>query len=1577
VIRKRKHAARSSGRSLVVNVALLALVIGTVAVAIPAVAFPNATDESQHVTFTLEGCRNNGGIVLPNGSGDFICVDPAYTTGNLGKGWNELDLVPHRLTTQLGTQSAATTDYKVTIAADGITNGNVGYDVISEPEVNAAKSDPSCTVSADSQTPFGDAANPFGGGTDTVIYRDLTIHQNTGTKCVFDYHERLALGSHLYPGSSLQSYTFPQANLSGSEKKVSIPVNEILPQELRKDMTATQGSKYAWNVTKGATPGTLSFGDVCAAGSTLSKDVDIEITWTRLPASPSGDITVITNIYAKNPASRVITVNVTDVIKSGATVLDTASSGAVDVAANTELKVLTHTTTVPAGTTNLNDVATATYTDKATGYPVPGTTTATASASVQASSNPPGNASAVITDTESISGTGLTFSVATPSVGSFTGTPAYVAGTPTTGPVGWSSGTVTDSGSVTFTKTVYLDVKRVTRGTLSDTATLTDADGNTAQASVNVGISSGATVSLKINKTIPNVLTGQETASFTFDVGGPNGYASVQTVNFAAGEFSKSITLTGLEPGTYTVTERADPNGEWGTQPPASTTINLPNCAGEVTITNGYGPATADATKVVVPPSEDPSGFEFRLWKVGTPDTLLATGTSNATGAVSWMLEGGGGPLALVDIVDEGTYKITETAKAGWDLTNVTGDVTNGVCQFTTDFVADAGKAYACEFENTRRASITIVKNAIPNDEQMFSFATTSGPSTALPATFQLQDDGVEPVDGNDPEPASSVTFLDLKNGTYTVSEDGETGWDLTSLTCSDQNDSTGASTVAAPTATIHLQAGEQVTCTFTNTKRGTITVEKHTVPSGSAQEFSFTSNFMGNFKLVDGGSKTSDPLVPGTAYSVSETSPAGWDLTGFVCDDQSLPSAINLAAGEHVTCTATNVQRGHIAVDKVTFPSGSNQSFSFELKGGPDTVNQSFPLKDADAPYDSGALKPGTYTVEEINLPAGWKLTNLVCTGTGAAFSYDKAKATIELAAGGSVVCTYTDTQGGRIEIEKQTLPDGSSATFDFTGAITATLGDGGWSGVNVDPGTYYVTESAKTGWDLTDITCSDPTSNSSGVIGTGVATFVAAPGETVRCVYTNTQKGRIEIEKQTLPDKSSAQFDFTGDIATTLGDGDSEGANVVPGTYHVTESSKTGWDLTDITCSDPTSNSSGVVGTGVATFVVAPGETVRCVYTNTQRGTIIVKKVTDPSPNTTDTFAFTGDASGSIKDGQTIEVSNLKPGTYTSTETDPTPKFVLTNISCDDGSSATPSTVNLGMLKATFKLDPGETVTCTFTNTQQGKVKVIKTVSGAVPPAGTVFTFEIRSDATADTTGGPGNAGSLIESGTTNAQGVIEFTKYLVPGAKYQLCEVLPLPGWSTDLGGASQFQLTIGGENIRFCVDFTVQPGETKTFNVDNTPPPGGNALTIGYWKNWSSCKTSKGKQAPVLDQTLALAEPNGILIGTLVLRGSTATPNVAPDCVKAVRILNKSTINTGKKMASDPAFGLAAQLLGAKLNIVAGAASCPSANTAITQGQALLAAIHFNGITHDVMTKVQKTDANSLANTLDLYNNNMLC
>ncbi len=92
---------------------------------------------------------------------------------------------------------------------------------------------------------------------------------------------------------------------------------------------------------------------------------------------------------------------------------------------------------------------------------------------------------------------------------------------------------------------------------------------------------------------------------------------------------------------------------------------------------------------------------------------------------------------------------------------------------------------------------------------------------------------------------------------------------------------------------------------------------------------------------------------------------------------------------------------------------------------------------------------------------------------------------------------------------------------------------------------------------------------------------------------------------------------------------------------------------------------------------------------------------------------------------------------------------------------------------------------------------------------------------------------------------------------------------------------------------------------------------------------------------------------------------------------MNLLNKSTVNTGKKMASDPAFNMAAQLLAAKLNFAAGATQCVAATTAVSQAQSLLATIKFDGVNHDKMSASQTTQANTLGTTLDNYNNNILC
>ena len=63
-------------------------------------------------------------------------------------------------------------------------------------------------------------------------------------------------------------------------------------------------------------------------------------------------------------------------------------------------------------------------------------------------------------------------------------------------------------------------------------------------------------------------------------------------------------------------------------------------------------------------------------------------------------------------------------------------------------------------------------------------------------------------------------------------------GWDLTSATCSDDS----------PVTAISLEPGEVITCTFTNTKRGHIIIDKVTIPSGDSASFEFDSNYGANF---------------------------------------------------------------------------------------------------------------------------------------------------------------------------------------------------------------------------------------------------------------------------------------------------------------------------------------------------------------------------------------------------------------------------------------------------------------------------------------------------------------------------------------------------------------------------------------------------------------------------------------------------------------------------------------------------------------------------------------------------------
>jgi hypothetical protein len=217
--------------------------------------------------------------------------------------------------------------------------------------------------------------------------------------------------------------------------------------------------------------------------------------------------------------------------------------------------------------------------------------------------------------------------------------------------------------------------------------------------------------------------------------------------------------------------------------------------------------------------------------------------------------------------------------------------------------------------------------------------------------------------------------------------------------------------------------------------------------------------------------------------------------------------------------------------------------------------------------------------------------------------------------------------------------------------------------------------------------------------------------------------EPGTIIVVKDAEPE-SDQEFSFTSNIpghaSFSLVD-DGSGSNdtnvfpdLTPGSYDVSELVPDGWNLSHIACIDPDQGSS--TDTTTASIDLDSGETVVCTFYNeAQPGTIIIKKVTDPKGG--EGFSFTDDIAApnsfTLGDGGMQTFNDVAPGSYAVTEDDPLAtlgqddkgKFYdLVDLVCEDSDAeGTASTVDLGARQANINLDPGETVTCTFTNEKQ----------------------------------------------------------------------------------------------------------------------------------------------------------------------------------------------------------------------------------------------------------------------------------
>ncbi len=880
-------------------------------------------------------------------------------------------------------------------------------------------------------------------------------------------------------------------------------------------------------------------------------------------------------------------------------------------------------------------------------------------------------------------------------------------------------------------------------------STATCSDGSPV---TNINVAAGEIVTCTFTSqkrgsiTVVKDATPDDAQDFSFTAGGGLSPTSFQLDDDSNATLSNTRTFANVTPGAgYSVAETV-PSG-WdqtaATCDDGSPVTNVNLSAGENVTCTFSNRKRAQIIVVKDATPDDAQDFSFTAGGGLSPASFSLDDDSDATLSNT---------RTFSNVVPGSGYSVSETVPAGWDQTSATCNDGSPV----TNVNLAAGETVTCTFSNRKRGQIVVTTDAIPNDPQDFSFTAGGGLS---PASFSLDDD-------SDATLSNTRTFANVVPGSgYSVAETVPSGWDQTSATCND----------GSPVSNVNLAAGEIVTCTFTNRKRGRIVVIKNATPD-DPQDFGFTAGgglTPASFQLDDdadgtlSNSRTFNDVVSAAGYSLAEAVPAGWDQASTTCDDGSPVANIDVAPGETVTCTFTNVKRGQIIVVEDALPNDP-QDFSFTAGGGLSPT--SFSLDD-----DADAALSNTQTFTSVpvgggyslaqSMPAGWDLSTATCS--------DGSPVTnINVAAGEIVTCTFTSQKRGSITVVKDATPD-DAQDFSFTagGGLSPTsfqLDDDSNATLsntrtfaNVTPGAgYSVAETVPSGWDQTAATCDD---------GSPVTNVNLSAGENVTCTFSNRKRAQIIVVKDATPDDaqdfsftaggglSPASFSLDDDSDATLSNTRTF-SNVVPGSgYSVSETVPAGWDQTSATCND---------GSPVTNVNLAAGETVTCTFSNRKRGQIVV--TTDAIPNDPQDFSFTAGgglspASFSLDDDSDATLSNTRtfanvvPGSgYSVAETVPS-GWDQTSATCNDGSPV--SNVNLAA---------GEIVTCTFTNRKRARLTV---VNDAVPDDPQDFSFAAG--------GGLSPASFSLDDDSDDTLSNTRTFVDVVPGSGFSVSEAVP-SGW-----------------------------------------------------------------------------------------------------------------------------------------------------------------------------------------------------
>ncbi|HEU4522749.1 MAG TPA: CHRD domain-containing protein, partial [Thermoanaerobaculia bacterium] len=470
--------------------------------------------------------------------------------------------------------------------------------------------------------------------------------------------------------------------------------------------------------------------------------------------------------------------------------------------------------------------------------------------------------------------------------------------------------------------------------------------------------------------------------------------------------------------------------------------------------------------------------------------------------------------------------------------------------------------------------TVIIAKTTAPSGGAGFGFT-----ETMTPGTFTLADGGTQ-------------TFAGVAPGTYTVTENDPSsgGFTLGDVSCNDADSTADDNT---RTATIRVDAGETVRCTFRNLETAatdTIFVfhlsGDQEVPPVTTTE---RGGCMGRF---DAGASeltlvcTHDVDLP-TLMHIHRGAPG---VNGLVAFDMGLPASpviatwsgmtpadvADLFAGNfyvniHTAGRPEGTIRGQIltrTVDNVAFtadasqvvppgssPAAANCTADLDATATALAINCTHTLPSPNAAHvhqaPRGVNGPIAFTFPSPASPlsAAMPMTPRLVADYAAYFLYldihgpDVGEEASPETIRGQIAPPVVAVTTGTVIIRKRTSPAGGTG-FPFTETMTAggfTLDDAGERVfTNVPAGTYTVTEGAVGGWTLTDVTCSDD--DSTGEPFARRATVQLQGAETVTCTFTNLQSVtspsnfvfHLSSDQEVPPTSSTARGGCYGQLDT-----------------------------------------------------------------------------------------------------------------------------------------------------------------------------------------------------------------------------------------------------------------------------------------------------------------------------------------------------------------------------------------------------------------------------------------------------------